>query len=222
MFYTHCGLVWFPYSSFPTTPHLGGKSVNCWFTAVGFKTRKQLLEKEQVPCSPPTQIWYVIYEITLLSHPGWETSSRRWGKGMKPAESRSGWNWELYLFGKWSKTEALALRQTFLSPGMFCNIRFGGHSLLWTSNAAFCPLTSKLPWPQRGVGEGFGFSKLKLALADTIRIHFMNPGGLEESAWKNILSCHRIPGAINEFGKNLDVNAYCPCRPSQKIAVSMT
>lgn len=46
---------------------------------------------------------------------------------------------------------------------------------------AFCHPQTKLPWPARGMGDGFMLSELKLVLTDMIRIHFIALGVLGES-----------------------------------------
>lgn len=164
--------------------HAGGSECKLLVHSCQFWNEKADVGKKQVSCSPPTQIWYIIYEITLLSHPRWEIPSQRQGKGIKARHLASGAIMRIYLFGKCSEMEVLQLRQKVLSPRRSGDSRLGGPNILWTSNAAFCYPQTKLPWPAKGMGEGFVLSELKPVLTDMIRINFIALGILGESAWK--------------------------------------
>lgn len=74
-------------------------------------------------------------------------------------------------------------------------------------NRAFSHSSAKSLWPSRGSEEGFRLLDLKPVLTDTVRTNFITQGALGK-AFENIFNSHRISGAINEFGKNLDVNAW--------------
>lgn len=177
--------IWSHYSAFAITPCFGDKSVNCWFTAVRFGTRKQLLEKNKFHAPLPPRFGISSMKSHCCHVRGEKYPARGRGKAWKSGISHSGPKWELnYLENavKWRSSSwgrRFCLRRSR-------DIRLGGHSILWTSNAVFCHPWTKLLWPARGMGEGFTLSDLKLVLTDIIRIHLIALGVLGESAWKNI------------------------------------